>query len=195
MSIENFLNPNKSTGIKPAVGKLLIASPFLVDPNFARTVILICEHNNDGTMGFVLNRPTNSILNDIVLDTLPGNYPVADGGPVGTDTLHAVHRMGAQLAGKSVLQDVFWGASFQLVKSHIQDHTLAPQDIKLFVGYAGWEKGQLDNELQQGSWLVAHATPNLIFNVCSRMLWNNALESLGNEFGYLANLPLHPQMN
>lgn len=193
--MKRILNPYKNSGIRPEAGKLLIAAPYLIDPNFARTVVLLCEHNHKGSVGFVLNRPTDSMMSDIMTVDYVEDFEVFEGGPVNLETLHIVHKLQHMLTGKKIAEQIYWGASFETLKNNIAEDNISPNDIKLLCGYSGWEAGQLQNEIKEGSWVVADAISELVFNTPSRDMWRRSLASLGAEYAYMANIPLHPQMN
>lgn len=190
-----FLNLETPKNIEPANGKLLIAEPFLSDPNFARTVILICEHGAEGTVGFILNHATELTLGDL----LPGFYTpllqVYQGGPVQMDTLHMLHRKPKEFGGSMVSNGVYWGGSYEALQDAISTNEYQPIDLRLFVGYAGWSPGQLEKELEAGSWIVTDASEQLLFETEPENIWQEAIKSLGSQYSYLANLPIHPQLN
>ena len=191
-----FLNPNKQSGIPIGSGKLLIAEPFLDDPNFARTVILLCEHSDEeGTVGFSLNRPTEHTLGDLLPELNTPLLPVFQGGPVKLDTLHMLHRTPLAFGGTEIAEGVYWGGSYDALQECVSHNSYQPMDMRLFVGYSGWAAGQLQKEIEEGSWLVANVTPELIFETDPDALWRKAIDSLGTEFSYLKNMPINPQLN
>ncbi|HET8573831.1 MAG TPA: YqgE/AlgH family protein [Edaphocola sp.] len=192
----NILNPQAQSKYPPSSGMVLIAEPYLDDPGFARTVVLLCEHGDFGTLGFVLNRPSSNTVNMLLPELrLPG-VQIFDGGPVQTDTLQIIHKIPQFLSGIEILPGIFWGASYQELASLCTSaHEIRPDDIRLFRGYAGWDFGQLDAEIRQYSWIIAPASRDMIFNVQSRQLWATALKSLGHDFALLTNLPLNPMLN
>ena len=190
-----FLDPAKQSGIAPASGRLLIAEPFLADPSFARSVVLLCEHGGEGTVGFSLNRPTEHTLGDLLPEMYTPLLPVFQGGPVQLDTLHMLHRNPLAFGGTEVADGIYWGGSYEALQDCVLHNSYQPIDLRLFVGYSGWGPGQLDKELEEGSWLVANVTPELIFETDPDALWRRAIDSLGNEFAYLKNLPINPQLN
>jgi len=192
----DILDPYRRTDIIPGAGRLLIAEPFLADPDFARSVILICNHDSEGTVGFVLNRISVSNAGDILPDAGKGSViPIYDGGPVQPETLHIIHKLPGEIGGTEILPGIFWGGSYETLHSMVMKNNIGESDIRLFLGYSGWEKGQLEREMKEGSWIVANATPDLIFEPDTTQTWRLALKSLGNNFAYMANLPLHPQLN
>ena len=191
----DFLNPNKQSDIPVSAGKLLIAEPFLADPNFARSVILVCEHGAEGTVGFSLNRPTDHTLGDLLPQLSTPHLPVFQGGPVKLDTLHMLHRTPVAFGGTEIVDGVYWGGSYEALKECISHKSYQPVDMRLFVGYSGWGAGQLAKEMDEGSWLVANVTPELIFETDPDKLWQRAIRSLGSDFNYLTNMPINPQLN
>lgn len=187
---------HKKSNVKLTAGVLLIAEPYLKDPGFARSVILLCEHGNFGTLGFVLNQPSANTVNMLLPEiSLPG-VSIYNGGPVQTDSLQIIHQLPEFLGGVEVLPGIYWGASYEelagLCKSGIK---VDPAHIRLFRGYSGWDAGQLDDELKQNSWITAPAGKEAIFSGQSHKLWEVSLKSLGGEFVYLANLPIDPLLN
>lgn len=190
-----FLNPHKQSGIPPATGRLLIAEPMLGDPSFARSVVLLCEHGPDGTVGFSLNRPTEHTLGDLLPELYTPLLPVFQGGPVQLDTLHMLHRTPLAFGGTEVADGVYWGGSYEALQESVLHNSYQPIDLRLFVGYSGWGAGQLDKELEDGSWIVANVSPELIFETDPEELWRRAIESLGPEFAYLTIMPINPQLN
>ena len=192
----DFFSHNKPiNNLKPTTGKLLIAEPFLSDPNFARTVILLCEHGSEGSVGFVLNRSTQLTLGDLLPELYTPDLPVFQGGPVQMDTLHMVHRTPIALGGNEIAPGVYWGGSYEALQDMIENNAYNAEDMKLYVGYSGWSPGQLDKEMAEGSWIVTDILPELLFETTPDMLWKEAIRHLGKEYAYLANFPLDPQLN
>lgn len=178
-----------------ALGQLLVAEPFLSDPNFSRTVILLCEHGTDGTIGFVMNRVTDFSLEDLLPEIVVPAMPIYTGGPVQADTLHMVHCIPQLLGGKEIADGIYWGGEFDALKDALLNHTCNADDVRLLLGYSGWSEGQLDTEMKQGSWYVANASKHLLFDTENSQLWNSAILSLGKEYTHLPNLPVNPQLN
>ena len=182
--------------IKPTAGRLLISEPYLPDPNFERTIILLCEHNEDGTIGFVLNKLSNSKLGELISDLHQFENEVGIGGPVQQDTLHYIHRCAEITNAIEVADGIYWGGEFEEVIEKMNGHEINSEDIKFFLGYSGWSPQQLDNELQQNSWIVnANVSPALIFETESEQMWKKTLREMGGRFSMYANYPLDPTMN
>ena len=175
-------------------GDLLVAEPFMQDPNFKRTVTLICEHNTEGTIGLVLNRPSIFKINEMIpnFPTFQGfvNY----GGPLGMDRLNYIHCYGDILEGSFPIKDeLCWNGNFEQLKQLIKDKQILPQNIQFFAGYAGWEAGQLNEEMQDKSWIVSKDYPE-IFKM-SEYMWQEVLVKMGGKNKLLSTFPENPQLN
>jgi len=176
-------------------GVLLIAHPMLGDPNFRRTVVLICEHSPEGSFGLILNRPLDVELGEIV-EGLAGHDLLSLGGPVQQDTLHFLHRHDDVLEGAiPVMDGVHWGGDFEMVKTLVWAEQATRRDLRFFLGYAGWSSGQLEDEVEEGGWFLAPATDDLIFQEDPHRLWRTVLRRMGGEYALLANFPDDPRMN
>lgn len=190
-----FLNLQKPHNSALETGKLLIAEPFLSDPNFARSVILLCEHSDEGSVGFILNKSTELTLGDLLPELYTPLLKVYQGGPVQLDTLHMLHRMPASFGGNEIYPGVFWGGSYEALQDAVVNNEYQPMDLRLFVGYAGWSAGQLKKELDEGSWIVTDLAEDLLFETEPEIVWKQAIKALGEQYAYLANLPINPQLN
>ncbi|WP_026997806.1 YqgE/AlgH family protein [Flectobacillus major] len=178
-------------------GNLLISEPFLGDPNFERSVVLICEHDNlHGSFGLVLNQESNLLLADVLDDNIYPDIPLYVGGPVQQNTLHYVHRRPDLIdGGQELVKGLIWGGNFKQVKVLLNNGVLSPNDIRCFIGYSGWSGGQLDGELKQDSWIVSPATSELIFDTPIQDFWRNILKKMGGDFKVMANYPTDPRLN
>ncbi|HEY5771984.1 MAG TPA: YqgE/AlgH family protein, partial [Chitinophagaceae bacterium] len=144
--------------IEPAAGILLISDPFLKDPNFMRTVVFLCEHQAQGSFGFVLNRKYENTIDEIVPELEGYKLPVYYGGPVQTDTLHFLHQYPEEIPGSvEVMKGVHWGGDFDMVMQMIKKKEIDANKIRFFIGYSGWGEGQLSEELTGKSWLTVKA--------------------------------------
>lgn len=182
--------------IQPATGILLIADPFLKDPNFLRTVVLLCEHKDEGSFGFVLNKQIEQTLDALISDLEGYSLPVYYGGPVQMDTIHFLHQY-PDLIPESVKvsNDIFWGGNFETVTALLKSNSIEPDKIKFFIGYSGWSEGQLSGELEEKSWLTVRANLKLVFNTGYEEIWKGSLQELGGEYKSLINYPIDPQLN
>lgn len=182
--------------IEPAQHTLLIADPFLKDPNFMRTVVYLCRHSEEGSFGFVLNKLFEQTLDEL-LNGLEGHeLPVYYGGPVQTDTVHYIHQYPDLIPDSyKISDDIYWGGDFETVKSLIQENRIDASKIKFFIGYSGWDKEQLAQELTENSWLTATANRKLVFDTASDEVWKESLRHLGGQYELLINYPIDPQLN
>lgn len=182
---------------QPCKGKLLIAEPFLSDPNFSRSVVLLCEHETSGTVGFVLNQPTDMSLSDVAAELEPYMpvLAISQGGPVEADTLHIIHRLPEVLGGVEVADGIYWGGSYSQLQQLVMANDYNEKDIRLFIGYAGWAPGQLATEMTEGTWLTADCSAELVFECEPHLVWKRAISMLGKNYTFLANLPLDPRLN
>ncbi|UOQ96015.1 YqgE/AlgH family protein [Hymenobacter sp. 5317J-9] len=182
-------------------GTLLISQPFLGDPNFERSVVLLCrDEAEDGSFGLVLNRQTNLTLAD-VLDlpaeaaSAAGALPIYVGGPVEPNTLHYLHRR-ADLPGAIDLgQDVYWSGDFELLLGLLASGVVPADDVRLFAGYSGWSAGQLAAEMQGGSWIRHPASAGKVFTLASDAFWRDILREKGGRYKVLSNYPVDPRLN
>ncbi len=170
-------------------GKILISQPFMEDPQFRQSVIVMCEHNSDGSLGFVMNKPLNMKINELVQDFPEQEHDVYFGGPVSTDTIHYVHRLGDLLEDSlEICKGVYWGGDFNKLKFLISTDIVKAHDIRFFVGYSGWSQGQLQEELNGNSWFVGDMDPNYIFKLKSEEIWQDALKNKGNTYTVIAQM-------
>lgn len=179
----------------PQQGRYLISEPFLADPNFKRTVVLLTEHNDEGSVGFVLNRPTEMVISDVIPD-LKLNAPLYVGGPVQQDSVHFIHKV-PELKEDSVeiAKGLFWGGGFDKLQFLASTGQIDDGDIKFFLGYSGWAANQLDMEMEQLSWIVAPANGKFAFTEDDGNLWRMILQSMGTKFKIISNYPEDPSYN
>lgn len=179
-----------------ATGVLLISDPFLKDPNFLRTVVVLCDHQYEGSFGFVLNKLYEQKIGELVPDLEGIDFPVYYGGPVQTNTLHFLHQRPELIDGGVLVTDnVYWGGDFETVIELLQQNRLKQNDIRFYVGYSGWGEGQLEDELKSKSWITSQGTGKLIFHRNAGMIWKDALKNLGGEYVQMINYPIDPQLN
>lgn len=182
--------------LEPQRGRLLISEPFLPDPNFERTVVLLCEHNEEGSLGFVINKPAVVNVGDVVEDLQGFQHKAFVGGPVQQDTLHFVHRLKDVQDGVLIRDGICWGGNFASVVSLANTMQLVPDYIKFFLGYSGWSAGQLEEELEQDSWIVCDIlTHDLLFETEPKEIWKKALQGMGGRFSVYARYPFDPRLN
>jgi len=182
--------------IQPSPGILLIADPFLKDPNFLRTVVILCEHQEGGSFGLVLNKQIEQTLGELIDDLTGFELPVFYGGPVQMNTIHFLHQYPDLIPESCRISDeIYWGGNFESVSALIKSNSIDLRKIKFFVGYSGWGDGQLTDELKEKSWLTVTATKNLVFHTQHDEIWKGSLQHLGGDYEMMINFPVDPQLN
>ena len=175
------------------VGKLLIAHPSLLgDPSFGRSVILMAEHNDERSLGFVVNQPTHYSLNELIPE-LSIDMPIYQGGPVDTDRLFYVHTMKDLPNAQAIGSKLFWGGDLEALQEAILVKKRTPDQLRFFLGYSGWGKGQLRNENTEKSWLLIKNKYNIFEK--EHQLWGEIMRDMGGEYALYATAPKHPGLN
>jgi putative transcriptional regulator len=180
---------------KPAKGCLLIAEPFLGDPSFERTVIVLTDHHEDGSVGFVLNRPLDLRMEQ-VLDGFPKfEEQLFYGGPVQQNNLYYLHNRGDLIPESvEIMPNLFWGGKLSAVKEMLQTGIMNESDIRFYLGYSGWGKGQLEGEITENSWLIVKTQKDLLAG-STRTLWKELMLDIGGDYRLWANSPSDPILN
>jgi putative transcriptional regulator len=180
----------------PGKGRILISEPFLNDPNFKRTIILLTEHNEEGSVGFVLNKPTEYKLNKVVDDFPEFDAVVYYGGPVQLNTLQFIYRGENIIEGSmEIMPGLYWGGSFDILRALIEAKAVNPDDFRFFLGYSGWGEGQIDDEMEINSWIITDTSIENIFSDEPDKLWREILKGMGKKFAILASFPDNPSVN
>ena len=190
----NFFEPDHNQ--EPAKGKVLISEPFLLDNYFKRSIVLITEHNTEGTIGFVLNKPVDLKISEVIENFPEINAEVALGGPVSTNTLHYLHTLGDIIPNSMpVLGNICWGGDFEVVERLISSNNLSRGQIRFFLGYSGWSPNQLENELSENAWVVSDLPPDEIMMPMNKHFWTRTLRKMGQKYEMWSNFPENPEMN
>lgn len=162
----------------------------MMDSNFRRAVVLLCDHHQDGTLGFILNKPLNMRVDELIADFPEFDSEVFFGGPVATDTIHYVHNVGDLLEDSiEVERGVYWGGNYEKLKVLIQSKLILNHNIRFFVGYSGWSSGQLQEEMDYGSWVTADMHANYLFKTRPKKLWKQVMANKGDTYEVIAELP------
>lgn len=184
-------------------GALLVATPSLVDPNFAHTVVLLLDHDADGSLGVVLNRPSPVPVSEVLPgweEVLCGPDVLFQGGPVATDSALAVAGLRVVTAGTADEEPVGFRRLFGhtgIVDLDTPSEIIAPAlgRMRVFAGYAGWGSGQLAAEVEEGSWYVLPSEPADLFADHPEALWSRVLRRQPGELAWVSTMPLDPTMN
>ncbi len=181
---------------EPQRGGVLISDPFLDEDYFRRSVILLCDHNDESSFGFVLNNYL-----DIDLHALDAGFPdikarISVGGPVETQNLYYIHSFKGIEESLEVRDGLYFGGSFDEIKVRLYRNEVNKLKIRFFLGYSGWDKGQLKEELSGNSWIVVdNITNEELLNTGNNELWKNCLEKQGGNFKMISKFPLNPSNN
>ncbi|MCO5249076.1 MAG: YqgE/AlgH family protein [Chitinophagales bacterium] len=180
--------------IKVKAGDILLAEPFMNDPNFKRSVVLITENDETGTLGLVINKASLFRVNEVLPDFPKIQTQVFMGGLIGLDKLNYLHSY-PELIPESIkiTDNLYWNGNFESLKKGIKDREILPHNIKFFIGYSGWGIGQLEDELKENSWIVKKDYHGIFKD--SRYMWKDILEGMGGEYKLMANYPENPSLN
>ena len=183
--------------LKPKKGKLLIAEPTLTgDVSFNRSVVLLAEHNAEGSVGFILNKPLEYTISDLITEIkIP--FQVYNGGPVEQDNLYFIHKVPHLIAKSIEISDgIFWGGDFEKTIDLINREVISEEDIRFFLGYSGWSSLQLDQELSSKSWVVVkNDYESAIIQKSSDAFWKEKMVELGGSYLLWSNSPENPSLN
>jgi putative transcriptional regulator len=180
-------------GLHP--GDFLVADPRLTDPNFESSVVLICEHNDEGTLGLIVNRPIEEAV-ELLFDEkdFDQDLQVFWGGPVTQQGLHALHqgKPGQELSDATeVMPGLYFGGCME----DLVEAQKAGESVRFFFGYAGWEPGQLRGELDDGAWHVLPAEPPQALTEKSRQLWSDLMSKTDPSLAWMRHIPDDPSLN
>jgi putative transcriptional regulator len=180
----------------PERGKILISEPFLPDSFFNRSIVYLTDHTPQGSVGFILNKKLDIKISSAIEGFSGWNETLNMGGPVAPDTLHYLHNQG-DLIPRSVLVDgnIFWGGDIDAVRELIKTGKIKNSQIRFFLGYSGWSAGQLENELNENSWVIARVKADIIMNNRGDDTWKRILRSFNNKYRMWADFPDSPEMN
>lgn len=186
-----------TSGIQPAKGKILISDPFLDEDYFRRSVLYLCEHNKDGSFGFVLNNFININLHELD-ETFPEiQTHISIGGPIESNSLYFVHTLGDKIQNSIHVHDgIYLGGDFQELSNLVKEDITLINQIRFFIGYAGWSPNQLDDEIAKNAWLVVKLkSKDDLFSSTNKHSWKSYMEGLGGKFKIISKFPLDPRDN
>jgi len=190
--------------VEPRAGHLLVATPALVDPNFARSVVLLLDHDDEGALGVVLNRPSPVPVADVLpawSDVVGSPDVLFHGGPVGADSALAVAQLPGRDAGEGGgAEPVGWRRLFARTGLVDLDTPVelvqgAILGMRVFAGYAGWGRDQLEAEMAEGSWYVVPSTPADLLGTDPENLWSRVLRRQPGELAWISTQPFDPTQN
>jgi len=186
----------KTNDLSPSKGRLLISEPFMGDYYFGRSVILLAEHNEEGSFGVILNKPVSAKFNEVLKDFPDFDAPMYLGGPVETDSLFYIHTLGEQLEGATeILDGLYWGGDIEVLKELILLKKIDSKDVRFFIGYSGWGAEQLNTELKRNSWVITRSSKKRVLSTDPMMMWEKFLSKMGDNYKYWNKFPIDPTMN
>lgn len=174
----------------------MVSVPFLNDHFFGRSVVLLTEYNDEGTVGLILNKPLETKINEAISDFPEFNATLYLGGPVDNQSLFYLHTMGELIPESVEIMDgLYWGGNFEAIRLLIENKQIEPKDIKFFVGYSGWEEKQLDRELSEKSWVVQKSSIKNIMLDQLEDYWKYFIKKADRKFSVWADFPVNPSLN
>ena len=196
-SFKFITNCKKMISLKPKKGHLLIAEPSTIgDLSFNRSVILLADHNDEGSIGFILNKPLGYTIHDLIPE-IRGSFKIYNGGPVEQDNLYFIHNVPDLIPDSiEISNGIYWGGDFEQTKELINQGLVKRNNIRFFLGYSGWEAHQLEEELEDNSWIVSeNSYSNKIIGKSSASFWKEKIMELGGEYLIWSNAPENPTLN
>lgn len=182
---------------KPTKGDLLIAEPSIIgDISFNRSVVLLTDHSNEGSIGFILNKPLDYTIKDLIPE-IDASFKVYNGGPVEQDNLYFIHKVPELIPNSiEISLGIYWGGDFSEVANLISEGKIIEKDIKFFLGYSGWENNQLEEELKSNSWVVTkNVYKKSIIEKDYEFFWKEKMVELGGDYSIWSNAPENPSFN
>ena len=178
-------------------GCLLIAEPSIIgDLSFNRSVILLADHNDEGSVGFILNKPLKYKLRDLIPD-IDSDFKIYNGGPVEQDNLYFIHNVPELIPNSiEISNGIFWGGDFETTKELINNGEIKKKNIRFFLGYTGWDSEQLESEMQSNSWILSkNIYKKDILGKSSAHFWKEKILELGGDYLIWSNAPENPILN
>jgi len=192
-----LLDLNFENKLQPQQGYLLVAEPFMNEDYFKRSVILICEYNEEGSFGFVLNNYLDVNFEELSEDLINIDSKISIGGPIDVKNLFYIHTFG-DLVPKStqISENLYLGGDYEKLMELLNTSLKPERHVRFFLGYSGWGKGQLDDEIKEKSWIVVEPkVQNIIMNTSKTNLWQECLQKLGGKYKMFTQIPINPHNN
>lgn len=194
--MKDLFEISKLNNLSPQKGVLLISDPFNEDKYFKRSVICLCEHNEKGSFGYVINNILDVNITELVPAINSNDFNVGLGGPVGTNSLYYIHTLGDNVSGSvKVKEGLYTGGDFEQITSLINGGFIDNTQIQFFLGYSGWSSNQLEEEINRNSWIVSNYNVLDLMNNDSKNFWKDILEKKGGKFKAISNFPTNPSLN
>lgn len=182
---------------KPLIpGTILLSEPFMDDPNFIRSVCLMVSHiKNEGSFGLILNKKSEYVLSDFINDSLPFEFTFYTGGPVALDTIFFLHDNELALShAKKINEELYWNGDFNELLEKLKTCKEKPKQLQFFLGYSGWDAGQLRKEIIENTWIVNNDF-KLLLDQTEDQLWQSILKDMGGIYKQFSTYPIDPSLN
>lgn len=197
VKFKELLNRMIMISIKPRKGNLLVAEPSITgDLSFNRSVVLLADHNEEGSVGFILNKPLRYTLHDLIPE-VEANFKIYNGGPIEQDNLYFIHNVPNLISGSiEISEGIYWGGDFEETKELINEGHIGKNNIRFFLGYSGWDAEQLQNELDSNSWIISeNDLRNEVISKSATDFWKEKIKQQGGEYLIWSNAPENPMYN
>jgi len=191
----NLRNIMENPIVKPHQGIILISEPSLRDFYFRQSVVLLAEHNEEGSFGIIINKPIETRLNEVLKEFTNLDIPIYLGGPVKTDSIFFIHTKENVEKSLKIIDGLYWGGDIDTIREMMTMGMITENEIRFFIGYAGWNPNQLDREISEKSWVLSHTTVEEVINQHPEQLWPDYLRSMGSDYAIWANFPADPSFN
>ncbi len=196
MNINADIFKIESNNVLPSRGKVLISEPFLCDATFGRSVVLLVDHSGEGSMGLVLNKELPLYVNDVIKEfKYIDDIPLYKGGPVGTDTLFYLHTLSDVTGALPISNGLYLNGDFDAVKKYILQGNPIEGTIRFFLGYSGWNREQLEEEIKENTWIIGKEETSYLLGEEAKEMWRKSLEKLGTKYEAWSRFPQVPSLN
>ena len=186
----------QSNTLNPVIGDVLISEPFMNDFYFRRSVILLIDHNEEGSLGVIINKRLTIPFNEIVQGFPEFNADVYLGGPVETNRIFFIHTVGEMIPDSHLISNgLYWSGNISVLKSMIKMDLIKPHEVRFYVGYAGWDGGQLRNELKANTWVVGRFTAKQLLRTMPGKMWSDFVKQIGKRYMLWDKFPVNPSEN
>lgn len=196
MKINTNIFRIETNHVAPKQGHILIAEPFLAGTYFNRSIILLATYGEQGAVGFILNKKVDYPVEDLFVNFPDFDSEIHIGGPVGTDSIYFIHTLGDTIPGSINIKDnLYWGGDFEVLKTRIKLGLVNSQQVRFFLGYSGWDAGQLEEEINENSWLVADVSQEDMMTIDENVMWAKSVRDMGGKYSMWENFPENPSLN
>lgn len=193
---ESELFKIQSNTLNVAIGNVLISEPFFSDPHFMRSVILMIDHNRGGSLGIIFNKRIPVSINELINGFPDFKADVYYGGPVETNRIFFIHTVGELIPESyKICGNIYWSNNINALKALIRNNLINSHEVRFFVGYAGWDAGQLRNELKANAWLVGKFSSKDLLTSNPKTMWKTFVDKMGERYSQWSKFPTNPSFN